>query len=281
VSLFIPAQVQASRLKARPKASSKLAFLIAMIAASVVLVGVFMLDKQSDATFTYLFNEDRGLSAGDQVVHEGKKIGQVTEVTDVDSKRAVSVQIRAAYRPEIYSRSANTARIKKDISSSKVYLEILTRDTGEPVGDEVVSVNEPITGLETWSEEQLWENADKLEGQTAEIFDKSAQRFDNLERWATEGEGNSLKEDVLSFLKDIEDASDSQASKASEKLNELIAKGQEIYTQFDEEHTKDLREDLGQSLQVLKEKSSEISKDTKEYLLEPQAKLPEDEENQN
>lgn len=277
MSLFIPAQVQASR----PKANSKLAFLIAMIAASVVLLGIFMLDKQSDATFTYLFNEDRGLSAGDQVVHEGKKIGQVVEVTDADSKKVVSVQIRSAYRPQIYSQSANTARIKKDISSSKVYLEILTRDTGEPVGDEVVSVNEPITGLETWSEEQLWESKDKLEGQTAQLFDKSAQGFDNLERWATEGEGNSLKEDVLSFLKDIEDASDAQAGKASEKLNELIAKGQEIYTQFDEEHTKDIREDLGESLQVLKEKSSEISKDTKEYLLEPQSKLPKDEENQN
>ncbi len=209
--------------------------LAAAALAAVIAVGMFLAHESASLYFTLVFDDAKGLQAGDRVQLNGVDIG-VVKVVQLHTDPSPRVDVRVKIEPEHAEkvRADATAIISStsfpNVSGQKV-VEIHNSETQPPAppmqDDAVVYGQNGALGLQAWKLKQsLSSGADSLMKQVGALGEQAAELAAELSEMATSPQVQEAIGELRGFLATMKE-------EGKQALAELEAKWPELKRQIE------------------------------------------------
>lgn len=254
-----------------------LLILVVVLIAGIVSYQYFRAQAPSPengTTYRILFEDSKGLEAGDVVTLQGVKVGRVESVErDQETGRvAVEVLVDSQSSGRIPPPPNTSARlISEGWIWERTRVQLLTR------GESAESIEEGVTveGLENWAAEQAWRGREKAQQGIRAVVETAEESLGNARQWAESPEARELRSDIESLRAELRQMGGDAALDAQSKAQKLLSEGRQLTDRLMQFGREDLASDLESTFLELRDR---LRKSTSELERSVQSETAEESE---
>lgn len=219
--------------------NNKLPFTLALLAAVIVIVAIFLFDRKTDLQYALPVEHFENLKPNTKVLYEGENVGTVLTLNT--EKQEAIISFKSSVRDRLPMPDYLKASLNESATPPTVVLVRLSAPVGNPTVDTQVIL------------------------ETAEsVINTSIDQFTYAKDWFKTGTGNELRLKTQQYLKDLEHQADSKSAEVRQQVFVKLAEGdqlvQEIKTRYDQEYALEVE----QNLKAIREKAEAVAGEAKE-----------------